>query len=238
MADRPTELRLKELLKFYRMKDVPLDRIIDFVVEECRNTSASELAFVSFVKEDETIMDTRLWSCSTKEHCLAEGRRTVFSFCDAGLWGEAVRQKMTIIVNTCPEPDPCKKGYPAGHFPIMRFMAVPVVERGRAVLIAGLANKKEPYTESDEIDISFLLEGLWNLIQRRKMEEQYRVEKERLSIVTDNAPFGLVTVEKDGKFSYINPKFTEVTGYEISDIPSGKDWFRMAYPDASYRHEV
>jgi PAS domain S-box-containing protein len=45
-------------------------------------------------------------------------------------------------------------------------------------------------------------------------------------------------IDQDGTFKYINPKFTELFGYDLTDIPDGKTWFRKAYPDPDYRHHV
>jgi PAS domain S-box-containing protein len=39
-------------------------------------------------------------------------------------------------------------------------------------------------------------------------------------------------------FVYLNPKFNELFGYELSDIPSGKEWLRKAFPDPVRRHTV
>ncbi len=48
----------------------------------------------------------------------------------------------------------------------------------------------------------------------------------------------MVMIDKDGMFRYINPKFRELFGYDLSDVPNGKTWFRKAYPDPTYRHDV
>ena len=56
--------------------------------------------------------------------------------------------------------------------------------------------------------------------------------------LAENAPFGIALIDKDGTFSYINPKFIDMFGYSSSDIPCGRDWFRKAYPDPVYRHET
>jgi PAS domain S-box-containing protein len=41
-----------------------------------------------------------------------------------------------------------------------------------------------------------------------------------------------------GKFDYINPKFKDLFGYDLNEIHNGRDWFRKAYPDPTYRHQV
>ena len=45
-------------------------------------------------------------------------------------------------------------------------------------------------------------------------------------------------IDETGKFIYINPKFTEIFGYDLADVPEGKTWFRLVYPDAAYREMV
>jgi len=36
----------------------------------------------------------------------------------------------------------------------------------------------------------------------------------------------------------MNNKFTELFGYDLSDISHGREWFRKAFPDDEYRHSV
>ena len=50
--------------------------------------------------------------------------------------------------------------------------------------------------------------------------------------------FGLVLIDKDGNFNYINPKFRELFGYDLDEVANGKDWFRRAYPNSTYRRKV
>ena len=56
--------------------------------------------------------------------------------------------------------------------------------------------------------------------------------------LTENAPFGMVLIDKHGVYKYINPKFHEMFGYELDEIPNGKEWFRKAFKDPEKRHEV
>jgi len=45
-------------------------------------------------------------------------------------------------------------------------------------------------------------------------------------------------IDQEGRFQYINSKFKELFGYDIKDVPDGRTWFRRAYPDPEYRHQV
>ena len=74
--------------------------------------------------------------------------------------------------------------------------------------------------------------------KRKRMEMALRESEQRFRALADGAPFGLVLINQDGTFQYINPKFRELFGYDLEDIPNGREWFRRAYPDSKYRHNV
>lgn len=74
--------------------------------------------------------------------------------------------------------------------------------------------------------------------ERKKMVELLKAEKENFQVLADNAPFGMAMIGEDGAFKYVNPKLVELFGYHSIDIPTGRDWFRKAFPDPDERHEA
>jgi two-component system cell cycle sensor histidine kinase/response regulator CckA len=77
-----------------------------------------------------------------------------------------------------------------------------------------------------------------DVTQRKQAEEALRVEKQRSQTLLENAPFGMVMIDREGNFRYVNSKFIELFGYELNEVPNGKEWFRKAYPDPEYRHQA
>ncbi|MEJ2025324.1 MAG: PAS domain S-box protein, partial [Deltaproteobacteria bacterium] len=77
-----------------------------------------------------------------------------------------------------------------------------------------------------------------DITERKRAERGLRTERERFRSLSENAPFGMMMISKDGTFRHVNPKFHEIFGYDLSDIPNGKTWFRKAFPDGAYRHQV
>jgi len=77
-----------------------------------------------------------------------------------------------------------------------------------------------------------------DITDRKQAEKQLYNEKERFFTISENAPFGMIMIDKDGNFIYVNSKFKEIFGYDLNDIPDGRTWFRKAYPDPEYRHTV
>ena len=77
-----------------------------------------------------------------------------------------------------------------------------------------------------------------DISERKKTEDALRNEREKFRILSEYSPFGMAMINRDGTFAYINPKFKELFGYNLDDIPDGRTWFRKAYPDKDYRHTV
>jgi two-component system cell cycle sensor histidine kinase/response regulator CckA len=62
--------------------------------------------------------------------------------------------------------------------------------------------------------------------------------EEKFRALVEQSPLGISLIAKDGQYTYLNPRFQKITGYTIDDIPTGRDWFKKAFPDKGYRKEV
>ncbi len=79
---------------------------------------------------------------------------------------------------------------------------------------------------------------LTDVTDRRLAEESQDKEKTKFQTLAENAPLGLIMISKEGDFTYVNKKFIEMVGYDLNDIPNGREWFHKAYADTVYRHGV
>jgi PAS domain S-box-containing protein len=79
---------------------------------------------------------------------------------------------------------------------------------------------------------------LRDVTERKVAEEVVRNERNRFRTLSENAPFGIIMIDKEGRFEYINPKFKELFGYNLDDVPNSFEWFRKAFPDSKSRKEV
>jgi PAS domain S-box-containing protein len=72
----------------------------------------------------------------------------------------------------------------------------------------------------------------------KRVQELLRKERETFFPILHEAPYGIALIDNDGKFIYINPAFTNITGYTLEDISSGGNWFHVASPFPEYRQEI
>ena len=169
---RLNEARLETLLQLSQMTTAPLQEVTDFAMEAAVSLTGSSLGYLVFMNEDETVLSMHSWSKAAKAECESIDEPSVYPVVMTGLWGEAVRQRKPIIINDYAAPDPLEKGDPEGHVHVRRQMNVPVFDGQKIVIVAGVGNKAEPYGESDVRQLTLLMQGMWQLIQRRHSQER------------------------------------------------------------------
>jgi two-component system cell cycle sensor histidine kinase/response regulator CckA len=173
-AAKLNESRLEALLELGQMAEASLEQIADYVLEEVVELTRSKVGFLVFLDEDETSMTLHAGSKQVMEECSIEHWSTHFLVDEAGIWGEAVRQRRPIVINDYAVPNPHKKGYPDGHVHLLRLMSVPAFEGDRIVAVAIVGNKEEEYDETDVRQITLLANGMSRLVQRKRAEEALR----------------------------------------------------------------
>ncbi|PKL36013.1 MAG: hypothetical protein CVV44_17475 [Spirochaetae bacterium HGW-Spirochaetae-1] len=170
--------RTETLLKINQMTDAPLNEIIEYAFEEAVKLTQSEMGYLGLMNDDETEMEVQAWSRDVMAACETADKFLHFSVKNAGLWGEAIRQRRAIITNDYNAPDQLKKGCPEGHVAIKRHMNIPLIVRSKIVLLAGVGNKANDYDETDIQQLTLLMEGMWRIIERRHdLEDRKKLEE-------------------------------------------------------------
>lgn len=77
-----------------------------------------------------------------------------------------------------------------------------------------------------------------DITNRRLTAKALYDEKEKFRVLVEESPLGVALIANDGLYKYLNPRFTEIFGYTLKDIPSGHAWFEKAFPDKEYRSRV
>ncbi len=185
------ETRRAALLKLYEMQTLPIKEVCDFVLEASQSLTRSEIGFMGFLNEDESQMTIHAWSKSVMAQCEIHEKPIVFSIAEAGVWGEAVRERSPVIINDYGSSFVLKKGLPQGHVDISRFMAVPLFDKDKIVAVVAVGNKSQDYDEQDIKQLQLLIEGMWQIIKRRQTEDELIRQAEMIEHFTNSVSHDL-----------------------------------------------
>ncbi|MDD5674714.1 MAG: PAS domain S-box protein [Chitinivibrionales bacterium] len=199
--------------------------LLDFALDEAIKLTESKIGYIYYYSEEREEFTLNTWSKGVMRECTIEHPPTIYQLDKTGIWGEAVRQRGPIIINDFQADHPLKKGYPAGHAPLYKFMTVPVFVNGKIVAVTGVANKAADYDETDVLQLTLLLNGVWKVVQRQVAEADLAGEKERLAVTLRSIGDGVITTDTKGAVVIMNRIAEELTGWsqdEARGLPLGK----------------
>ena len=152
-------------------------------------------------------------------------------------WSEAemVEQPLNVLFPEESRSDSLQKIENASKGKSWETVEIPILRKDGEIHI-GLWNSANIYSEDGKL-IATVAQGQ-DITERKQAEEALQSEKEKFRILVEESPLGVSIIGEDGRYKYINPKFIEIFGYTLEDIPTGQEWFRKAYPDKEYRNQV
>lgn len=79
---------------------------------------------------------------------------------------------------------------------------------------------------------------LADITERKGREEKLETELKEMKNLLECAPMGIAVIYKNLRYLYINPTFTKMFGYDLSDLPDRDVWYEKAYSDEAYRESM
>ncbi|MBF0594447.1 MAG: GAF domain-containing protein [Candidatus Omnitrophica bacterium] len=154
--------------RMQQAKDLPMDQYKRMLMIELCDLAKSTLSYFATVSADELEMTMVGWSGSAMMNCAIMDKPLLYKVKDTGLWGDAIRERRAVITNDYPNlVKETKKGYPQGHVNVKRHFNLPIIENGHIVLVAGVGNKVDPYTNEDVRDIEDFLRNIWAVLKTK-----------------------------------------------------------------------
>jgi PAS domain S-box-containing protein len=206
------------------------DEILRETLDELENLTNSKIGFYHFLEADQETLTLQNWSSRTlKEMCTAEGKHTHYHISKAGVWADSIRTHSPVIHNDYASLAD-KKGMPEGHAEVTRELVVPVFRNNKIVAILGVGNKIENYNEKDVAIVSKFADMAWEIIERKKTEEELRESEDKYRGVVENSP-NAIAMYVDGKIVFVNNQCVQLMAAANKEDLIGKSVIQFVHPD-------
>jgi signal transduction histidine kinase len=172
--------------------------LLDYALSEGLRLTASAYGYIYLYNEESRRFIPKSWSRGVMGECAVLTPPPEYDLDRTGIWGEVVRQRRPLLVNDFAAANPLKRGYPEGHVHLTRFLSIPIIEQGRIVAVAGVANSASDYGDSDVVQLSLLMAAVWKVAERKRSADelqQRNAEMERFTYaISHDLKSPLVTV--------------------------------------------
>jgi len=197
-------------------------------LQQIEALTESQIAFMHFLNDEEGSIELVAWSDDTLAKYCTAAFDNHYPLSQAGLWADAARQKVPVIVNDYAKAEN-KHGLPEGHSRLLRLVSVPVLEGGRVRMITGVGNKQLAYTETDVESIQLISNEVWRIVGQRRAEQALKIATQVVNASQvvcfrwQAAPDWPVVFVSDNVAQW---------GYAVADLMDGTIAFsQMVHPD-------
>lgn len=158
-------------------------------LEMAEDLTHSMVSFIHFVNDDEQSIELVTWSRRTLKKYCHTVHDTHYLSSQAGIWADALKTKLPVIVNDYANAVN-KKGLPENHAHLERFISLPVLEKGKVVMLCGIGNKSEAYSDEDIQTLQLIANETWRLVQRKRNLLSLKEAQDMLLIQSRHAAMG------------------------------------------------
>jgi len=123
------------------------------------------------------------------------------------------------------------------RFDIDRFYCTGLIWENHLFGLVGIFLPRSEVFDGHQTIESFIRQASIALAQRMTADRLRRSEH-RFREVMDLSPGAMSIIDSAGRYTFINRAFTDLLGYTLADIPTGRAWFDRAFPDGEYRKGV
>ncbi len=215
-----------------------LEELLTKTIDTVESLTESKVGYFHFLQENQQTLTLQAWSTGTvKDFCTVQGNDRHYEVDKAGVWVDCIRQRRSVIHNDYASL-PHRKGLPPGHATVIRELAVPIFRSEKIVAILGIGNKSSDYSDDDVRIVSRFADLVWDIAERKLVEESLRESNERFSAAFNNAPImiSLSTLE-EGVYLDVNQCFLTTSGFSREEV-IGSSSLELGWISAADRNSL
>ena len=182
-AQLAEERRLTSLLRISEVECESVGELLNVTLAEVVALSDSAFGYIYAYDEIRGVFSLHSWS---REETAEEAEATeigdptwTYELAKSGIWAEVEAHRQPIVVNNLEQPEPADED-PEGAVPVARFMTIPVISRDQMVAVVGVANKADPYTDTDVRQLTQIMDVVWKIADRQQSEDRLHQFAEQL----------------------------------------------------------
>jgi signal transduction histidine kinase/PAS domain-containing protein len=203
--------RLESLVSILQNPCKDVNDFLEYTLQEALKMTESQFGYIYTYSSKDKEFTLNSWSNGVMAKCSVMDQKTKYALEATGLWGEAVRQGCPIIDNDyATGSNPYKKGVPEGHVCLKNFLTIPIFNNEEIVLVVGVANKKDGYTQMDILHLTMLMDSAWKMCQHLTQEKEQDILREKMGQGSKMEAIGRLA---GGIAHDFNNKLTVIIGY-------------------------
>ncbi len=232
--ERYTQARLNLANLSYESRD--MDTLIRLMLDETEALTGSQVGFFHFVDEDQNTISLQTWSTNTRNMlCATEGKNQHQPLAQAGVWAEGVRSGKPYVCNNYTGLTR-RSGLPQGHTPLTRLISLPIKRNNLIVATIGVGNKPSDYDEHDLEMVKRLAEDAFDIILRKRAEEELKTSNSRYELVLEGAGSGIWDWDVPNKRVHYSSRWKASRGYAADEISDSEtEWSSGIHPEDAPR---
>ncbi len=198
--------------------DADRETVCDRVLEEIVSMTDSEYGFYGFIDKEERSCTIHSWSSEALADCDILIKPMEHFIHESGLWGNAIRDRQTLIVNDYDAEYPNENSTPEGHVDIRKLMVIPVFNNRRIVAVGAVANKMTDYCEEDAEHVEKFLQSAQVIQDKKVVEEELQGHRIHLMELVEERTAELQKANERLALEVLERKQTELFSHAVNEL--------------------
>jgi diguanylate cyclase (GGDEF)-like protein/PAS domain S-box-containing protein len=173
-AQLAEERRLRSLLRISEVDCGSVPELLNVTLAEVVALSESAFGYIYAYDETADAYTLHSWSRDAGEASQIADPKWTYELARSGIWDEVESQRKPIVINELETIEAAEPASDDGVAPVARFMTIPVISHDQIVAVVGVANKAEPYTDTDANQLTQIMDVVWKIADRQQHEDRLR----------------------------------------------------------------
>ncbi len=205
------EDRLALLLEMTNMRNASEQELFELALEAVVFLSGSTAGCFHLYDEDLETITQIAWSAAVKGQCKTPESQH-YPLERVGIWADSIRKRDVVIHNDYAAA-PGSRGLPEGHFPVTRYVGLPVFDEGKRIVAAvSVANKETSYTEFDVRQVQLFMDDVWKVVLRSRAEARLAESEREFRNLFESSLDGVFRTGADGRIERANQAMARIAG--------------------------